>query len=362
MKVICFHPALAPYRLGFFNLMSERIDFKLVLLQANVNVQKFDQGKLLMKLLPQYEYLDSGFCMFGRNIRFGYLKIIEREDPNIVIGYESSYTTLVLMLYRFIFRRKLKVWTMMDDSYDLIIRRKGFRRIIRNLVLKHIDLVIVPSKESIKAFGKCVPSVPVSRFAVMPIAQDTAFIRKHASSVYSNAQRWKKANIPSHWKTVLIFVGRLVPVKNLHWLISQIRYLNDDTGLVLVGDGEEAENLHKEVKSLGISNRVIFAGRLEGDELYARMAMADGLVLCSNSELYGAVVAEALQWGTPCVVSSNCGSSSLIENGKNGYVFKYNETESFRFAVQNLPNRSTDSILPVNMVEAVANLLRIGCY
>ena len=360
MKILCFHPALAPYRLGFFNLMSRKVDFRLVLLQENLYDQKFDQGKLLTKLQPQYEYQCVGFCLFGRNIRFGHGRILDRERPDVAIGYESSQTTLFLILHRLLSRCCFKLWTMMDDSYELIMNRKGLRRIVRDFVLKHVDLVIVPSEDSIKAYLKCVPSVPASRYTVMPIAQDTEVVREHADTVYSIARRWRKENIPSECKKVLVFVGRLAPIKNLHWLIAQIRKLNKEIWLVLVGDGDEAQSLREEAMSLGVSNRVVFAGRLEGDELFSRMAMADGLVLCSNSEPYGAVVAEAMQWGTPCVVSRNCGSSVLIEEGKNGCVFEHNDEESFRLAVQNLPKRRYDSILPLNMRDAVDNLLKVG--
>lgn len=86
------------------------------------------------------------------------------------------------------------------------------------------------------------------------------------------------------------------------------------------------------------------------------MSVSDVLVLASTSEPFGAVVAEGLQWGTPCLVSDNCGSASLIENGLNGMVFKSGDAEAFRTALARLPQRSSAPLLKYDLRKTIKQL------
>ena len=358
MRILCFHPALAPYRLHFFNVLADNADLHLVLLQRNLYSQKFDQKHLLVKLKAGYEYLDAGYRVFSRTVRFGFGRIIDSVKPEILIGYEASQTTLALLFYRYLRpKSRVKIWTMMDDSRELVLGRRGLRRIIRDFVIRHVDLVIVPSEDSKEAYRKRIPSVPSDKYAIVPIVHDTFAMRENAQTIYEAGRNWRSANVPTNWSRVLLFVGRLAPEKNLKWLIRQMKGLDECWGLVLVGDGEERTKLYSVVDELNLGCRVMFVGRQEGDKLYAIMSMADALVLCSTSEPYGAVVSEALQWGTPCIVSRNCGSAVLVETGKNGCVFEYNDSASFHDAIVNLPRRSEKSMLTVDLRRALGVLV-----
>ena len=354
MKILCFHPALAPYRIDFFNLLAEKVDLKMVFLQENLQTQKIDQSKLLASLNASYVFLTQGVCIRGRCIRTGLLREIKREVPDVVVGYEASPATLALVMFRKLRLIKAKVWTFMDDSPDLIRSRKGLRRMVRDFVVRSVDKVIVPSTAAADAYG-----IPTSsRFAVVPIIHDTETIRVNSDKVYEMGREWRRAKVSHAWNKVLLFVGRLAAIKNIPWLIYRMVELPTDVGLVLVGDGDEEQMLKERVASLGLASRVIFAGRKEGDDLYAMMAMADALVLCSHSETFGAVVAEALQWGTPCVVAQHLGARVLIKDGVNGNVFQCDDIASFKKAVSRLPERKKESMLPVDLKVAVDILAR----
>lgn len=74
---------------------------------------------------------------------------------------------------------------------------------------------------------------------------------------------------------VIGHVGRYCPVKN-HTLLIDIfnEYLkvNNDTKLVLVGDGEERVKIEEKIKTYGIQDKVIICGkRLDVNELYNAM-------------------------------------------------------------------------------------------
>ena len=90
----------------------------------------------------------------------------------------------------------------------------------------------------------------------------------------------------------MVFVGRLAPEKNLHWLVDRMKDSPEGIGLLIVGDGDERSSLERQIANNELCNRVILAGRFEGDALYGIMAASDLLVLASKSEPFGAVVAE----------------------------------------------------------------------
>ena len=355
MKILCFHPALAPYRVDFFNLLGELSDLKMVFLQANLQTQKFDQAKLLTALHCPYEHLTRGFVFRSRCIRFGLLGTIRRENPDVILAYEASPVTIELIVMKKLGLVSAEIWTSMDDSPEQVRSRMGFRRVMRDWVLRNVSRVIVPSHTAVDAYCG-IPNVKAI-FSVVPIVHDTAAMRKGADRIFAMGCKWRKENCHRSWSRILLFVGRLVEVKNLPWLIEKIQTLPEDVGLVVVGDGAMEADLRDLVSSMGLGDRVLFAGRKEGDGLYAMMAMADALVLCSHSETYGAVVAEALQWGTPCVVARHLGASVLIDDGTNGALFEKDDEEGFAAAYRRIPQRSLESLLPCDLRKAVANLI-----
>lgn len=358
MKILCFHPALAPYRLDFFNLLAEKADLKILFLQTNLHTQKFDQKALRGELSCRHDELTRGFDLRGRCIRFGVRRAIKIESPDIVLSYESSPVTLLLILYKKIFYKKLKIWTSMDDSPEQVRSRTGLRRVIRDWVVKNADCIIVPSAQAAAAYPATSHQPATSNlYSVIPIIHDTSTMRKNAERVYAMGAKWRHEHCPSEWSRILLFVGRLAEIKNIPWIVDRLAELPETTGLVLVGAGPMEVTLREKVSAMGLEGRVIFAGRRDGDELYSIMACSDALVLASISETFGAVVAEGLGWGLPCAVSDNCGSAVLIKDGINGAVFKYGNREDFKSALARLPKRSGESLLSVELRDAVAGLV-----
>lgn len=362
MKILCFHPALAPYRVDFFNLLAERAELRVLFLQKNLMNQKFDQASLRARLRCRYGELSKGFDIKNRCFRFGIRKAIKEDRPEVVLAYEASPVTLILILYKKLFFRSLSIWTFMDDSPAQIRTRKGLRRVIRDWVLRNVDKVIVPSQQAADAYQLTTNDYPLStkRVAVVPIIHDANSMRRNASEVYSLGKAWRQENCPESWERMIVFVGRLAEVKNLPWLIDRMAELPETIGLVMVGDGPLESELKTRVQKMNLKGRVVFTGRKEGNGVYAIMAASDALVLVSTSEPFGAVVAEGLGWGTPCIVSDNCGAATLIENGVNGWVFKYGDKEGFLGAMRDLPPRSGKSILNVELVSFIDSMIGVA--
>lgn len=82
--------------------------------------------------------------------------------------------------------------------------------------------------------------------------------------------------------------------------------------LHIVGDEIEATTGLKDLAgTLGIAERVVWNGMLPNSEATKIMQSLDLFVLPSRFDGWGAVVNEALESGTPCIVSESASSSCL---------------------------------------------------
>ncbi|MBW2975967.1 glycosyltransferase [Candidatus Woesearchaeota archaeon] len=128
-------------------------------------------------------------------------------------------------------------------------------------------------------------------------------------------------------KKIVLYVGRLMKEKNVETLIKSFRIVSKkikNAVLVIVGDGFLGMKLKQLAHSLGISNKVIFTGRIPENSLNMAFASADLFVLPSLVELQGLVVLEAMASGKPLLIakSKKSASKELLVEGRNGYTFK----------------------------------------
>jgi len=89
---------------------------------------------------------------------------------------------------------------------------------------------------------------------------------------------------------VLLFVGRLDRphyYKGLDLLLEAMKFLDSDTILLVVGDGELKPHYQELARACGVDGRVRFAGFVPDEELAAYYAASDLLVLPSTSESEG---------------------------------------------------------------------------
>ena len=106
-------------------------------------------------------------------------------------------------------------------------------------------------------------------------------------------------------KPYVIALGRNDPQKRFDRLIRIYAEANIKEDLIILGRANENSVLHDQVKSLGIKEKVHFLGFLENP--YAYISRAKCLLMTSDYEGFGMVLAEALALGTP-VISTDCPS------------------------------------------------------
>lgn len=149
------------------------------------------------------------------------------------------------------------------------------------------------------------------RITVIPNAADARF--RPADDPHAITQFKAKNNLPDR---VILFVGTLEPRKNLRRLIEAFASLGDDdaeTKLVIVGaSGWLTSDLAPLVRERGLSNRIIFTGYVEDDDLPHWYQVATVFCYPSLYEGFGLPVLEAMACGTPVVTSRTSSLPELV--------------------------------------------------
>ncbi len=120
---------------------------------------------------------------------------------------------------------------------------------------------------------------------------------------------------------IILFMGRLVYEKGVQHLISAMpKILNGyhDVKLVIAGKGGMIDELKAQVDSMGISEKVYFAGYLGGKDVAKMYKAADISVFPSTYEPFGIVALEAMLSERPVVVSDIGGLNEIVSHRENG--------------------------------------------
>lgn len=130
-----------------------------------------------------------------------------------------------------------------------------------------------------------------------------------------------------------VFVGALNPRKNLQLLLKALEKLEQkDFELWVVGVGPDRKSLEKWSEDY-LGDKVKWLGGVPIDHVPQVISKCDCLVLPSVHDGWGAVVAEALMVGVPCVCSDKCGASELVLKSGNGAVFANKDIQGLHCAL-----------------------------
>jgi glycosyltransferase involved in cell wall biosynthesis len=119
----------------------------------------------------------------------------------------------------------------------------------------------------------------------------------------------------------VLAVGRLETLKRPDLLVRAVPFFEGGLRLVLAGDGPLRSALEETAAQLGVSSRVVFAGRVSDESLVELYAEALGVVYVPYDEDYGYVTLEGFLARKPMVTAADSGGTlEFVENGLNGLV------------------------------------------
>lgn len=192
--------------------------------------------------------------------------------------------------------------------------------------LRRAAAVTVVSDKLRTVVEQLAPGVPCR---VQPMGCDT--------SAFSPRNRRPDAFGPGEGPVVL-FVGRLVPVKGLDILLEAMHYTQGR--LFIVGSGPLESVLREQAKVLG--DRVQFLGPVSHEQLRNLYASADCLAVSSivmkngYSDGRPTVLAEAMASGLPIIATQSGGIPDLIKNEENGLLVPPGDAVAMAQAIERL--------------------------
>ena len=224
---------------------------------------------------------------------------------------------------------------MVGGSDILVLANEPSRRPGIRKTLDEADAVVTVSNDlhaHIRDLGIADDKIHVVRRGV----DDTIFYPGEST------QARKALGLP-HDKQIGLFVGRLVDVKGLKYLLSAMAESNgtesicpEQFQLFLVGDGPLRQPLERQAQKLNIASRVHFLGKLPHSQLGTWYRAADVTLLPSLSEGIPNVLLESLACGTPFVASDVGGISEICSEQDGGYLVPARQPREIASAIGRL--------------------------
>jgi glycosyltransferase involved in cell wall biosynthesis len=254
--------------------------------------------------------------------------------PDALVTHEFGWASGLSTMTPLIGRQAARVlWT--TRSTDQLDRLTGLRRMAVRLMAPRADAMLAYSAAS-RARLAAVAGVPESSIFVCANHQDAARLRGLANEGRAAvAAQCRHAGLLE--RPLVVTVGRLVAVKDIATTIRGFAAATDamrDAALVIVGDGPLRPDLEQVAREAGVDGRVIFVGHVSAAETQAWLAAASITVLASLAEPFGAVVAEGLSHGAPCLCSTAAGAAVLIDEPARGATFAPGDSAALAAALR----------------------------
>ena len=318
IRLLTVQNIMSPYNLSFFAALSKHagVDTQAVFLAPNDSNRP--QQTLPRDLGFDYQVLPGVHAYIAKfemaiYLHWGLWRALRRFRPDVIAASGYHYfATLQVLAFARVHHTPVVLWSGSHLRSGFI--KASWKEAYKRWVIAQFDAYLTygtASKEQLMHHG-----APADRIVVGCNTVDVHWFKERADALRSPTASTSPVR--------LLFVGRLVPIKNVSALISAVGRLQRRglaISLTIVGDGPERAALAAEILREE-ARHVTFLGFLTGEDLIRAYVDADALILPSTNELWGLVVNEAAACGIPSVVSTLCGAAQdLIEQGVTGLTF-----------------------------------------
>ena len=253
---------------------------------------------------------------------------------------------------RFINPKKPRVIVRLSNTLSASLSgTSGVRRWVRFLAARFLyyraDKIVAPSEGVARDYRRAVPCCPRERVQVIYNPAITPEIRTFYNAPVQHPWFADNKEIP-----VILAVGRLHRQKDYPTLLKAFADLRGHmkARLVILGEGEERNDLDALSRKLGISDDIDLPGFVSNP--YPYMKQADLFALSSQWEGLPNVLIEALGAGT-AVVATDCpsGPDEILEGGVYGSLVPVGDYKALSSAMQKQLSCESDAPILMNRAE-----------
>jgi glycosyltransferase involved in cell wall biosynthesis len=263
---------------------------------------------------------------YFRNISFNLISCLKSMGSD----FDLIHTNGPIAAFFGIILSKLKRITLITSPHGLALKQpqynistKKFFAIIERFAYSLADYVVFSSENEKVGFEEKLGFLPKKYKIIHSGVEVKRFEGGDAEKIKKDYQFGNKL--------VITFIGRLIEVKGLRYLIEAISHLKGDFILLIVGGGALRKELEINVSKKGLGASIIFAGRVKS--IVDIMAATDIFVLPSLSEGLPQVLLEAMAAGKACVVTD---IGLPVEDHLDALVVKASDSIDLARALQKL--------------------------
>lgn len=295
--------------------------------------------------LKNYAPRPNVYGMWGL-INLGIVSFLFRRPKSILVVHGWGYWTNMLAL---VFGKLFGHIVCMrgDNPVNQEVRRgkkeiRSRRLKFGSFIFRFVDYFLYVGKEN-KAFYKFY-GVPENKLVFTPHAVNNESFSKNYTTLSKKKNELKKSlGLPLD-KKVILFSGKYIIEKRPLDLLKAYAKskTRESVSLVYMGEGKLRDEMEPFIKNNNLEN-VFLTGFVNQSKVSEYYAIADALVMCSDSETWGLSVNEAMNFHLPLLLSdqTSC-SEDLLEDGKNGFLFKAGDVDKLSHLIDKLMNMSPD--------------------
>lgn len=329
IKILFVHHTAMWYRKPFFRILSELYNIEFLF----TNVEGYNQtyGTHLSQDIPGMEGINYKVIPNRWGIAWGAIKRAMGKYDILVGGSWDTPTDVFETFFYFLItkiRKKTFIIWREDWDWEVKTTKRKLAKFLAGFFSRGADAILVPGSKQ-REF-----------YMGMGVSPEKIFIMPNVSNLTLKEEDYSyrdKISLELNLKDkkTILFVGRLIKLKGVQYLLNAFQKLNKkmkDVVLIIVGDGECREELEKLAYDLKLEDIVYFQGNVDHDLLGAYYLLADVFVLPSitthHADACPLVVNEAMYFKKPVITSDAVGTTFMIENGVNGFVVPERDSES----------------------------------
>ncbi len=295
--------------------------------------------------------------LVARAFGFGRSHSVDSVPVRAVTSWGTVFSTPIALSYPFVFAQQAKAMDIVicHAPFPLVVMGVllGFPRQTTLIVHWHAEIIgrsllvriLAPLVQRTLARAD---TIVVSDRAMI---ENSEFLGRHAEkctvvpygcdvdywSGLDEAQGAAVTGLKARYPRLVVAVGRLVSYKGYEVFLRAMRHV--DAQAMIIGEGALKAELQSLSSELGISDRVMFLGGLQRDEVKQYIHAANVLAFPSvtDAEAFGLVQLEAMSAGRP-IVNTSLGTAvpHVARDGLEGVTVPPNDPSAFAQALRRL--------------------------
>lgn len=349
MRVVIFSNIPSPYFVEYLNELGKKVELVAYFERATASDRDSSWDQIDAR---EFEcHLLNGIPIGAENaFSLKIYSILKKNKDSLFVFANPTTPTGILGIF---ICKLFNIPYILQSEGGLAKNGVGLKEKIKKIILSGASLYLSgmkPDNDYFIAYG-----------APVELVKQYCFASFHDSDIPSKIilgeekdEIKKQLCIP--YKKIILYVGRMLPIKGVDVLLNAFYGFNDEVGLYLVGGGmtDEYKAIIKEKR---IKN-CHFIPHLQLEELKNYYRIADVFVLPTRSDTWGLVINEAMIYGLPIVTTKSCVAGlELIDDSVNGYLVNSEDYEAMKNRIAKLlaDNNACREI-------GIRNFDKIHCY